>query len=555
MTIKDAYSCDFETLSIDTLDYTYIWAWAATSIDNPELTIFGSTMEEYIDFISKHKIAFFHNAKFDFSFIIDWLFRMGFTIGNREHQFEILMSGNGKMYSMKITWEWKDEKHYKRTTFYDSLKKLPFSVDQLAKSFEMPIRKLVGSIDYKKYRPYGHIMTEEEKAYIENDSKIVAYALRDIIKLGNNRMTIGSDAINTFISDMGKKDFKRVYPEIDIETDTYLRKAYKGGYTYVNERFQNKMVGEGIVLDVNSLYPSRMRYELMPYGKPVFFKGKYEDDERHPLYIQRCIISGNIKDGYLPCLQLKGNKLFNEVEYIKGTSGEEVEVTLTNIDLKLIEEHYDFDITYLDGYKFKGSYHQFDKYIDYFMEVKINNKGAMKTWAKLMLNNLYGKFGSNPKVTTKYPEYGEDEIVHYKDGEDDTKIPPYLPTAIYTTAYARYYTITNCQKNYDRFLYADTDSMHLLGLEEPEGIEIDDDKLGAWKKESTFTKAKYIRPKTYIEMVDGKLDVKACGLPSYCKSQVTFDNFNPGAEYTGKLRPVTVRGGIILKETSFKIKL
>ena len=51
------------------------------------------------------------------------------------------------------------------------IKKLPFSVKNIAESFKLPILK--GEIDYYKYRSENHIMTEEERKYIKNGTKTV----------------------------------------------------------------------------------------------------------------------------------------------------------------------------------------------------------------------------------------------------------------------------------------------------------------------------------------------------------------------------------------------
>lgn len=64
-------------------------------------------------------------------------------------------------------------------------------------------------------------------------------------------------------------------------------------------------------------------------------------------------------------------------------------------------------------------------------------------------------------------------------------------------------------------VYADTDSLHLQGLDMPQGLEIDDVKLGAWKNEvkGGFARAKFIRAKTYVEELrGGKLEVTCAGM-------------------------------------------
>ena len=51
-----------------------------------------------------------------------------------------------------------------------------------------------------------------------------------------------------------------------------------------------------------------------------------------------------------------------------------------------------------------------------------------------------------------------------------------------------------------------------------------------------------------------KLKVTVSGLPANCRSDVTFDNFKPGAVYSGKLLQKSVSGGVILVPTDFTIK-
>ena len=96
--------------------------------------------------------------------------------------------------------------------------------------------------------------------------------------------------------------------------------------------------------------------------------------------------------------------------------------------------------------------------------------------------------------------------------------------------------------------------MHLVGTEYPEGMEVDPVKLGAWKNESTFTRAKFLHSKCYIEEMNGELKVTVAGMPENCYSQVTYENFNEGASYSGKLRPRHVAGGIVLEDCDFTIR-
>ena len=292
-----------------------------------------------------------------------------------------------------------------------------------------------------------------------------------------------------------------------------------------------------------------------------------------------------LKEGYLPTIQLKNNMRFIPTQYITSSNDEEVTLCLTSVDMELFLEHYETSpITYHSGWKFKSAVGLFKDYIDKWsankIQAKIDGNGGLYTLSKLMLNSLYGKFGSRVEVRPQIPYLDEDGVVRFQIGEVEEKDPLYIPMASFITAWARNKTIRSAQKVFDRFIYADTDSLHLEGTEIPTELEVDDTKLGAWKHESTFKKAKFIRAKTYIEQEiisekdylkglekedsflyyndeDGfsKLKITVAGMPNKCYDQVTFENFKPGAIYGGKLLSKRVPGGAVLEETTFEIKI
>jgi hypothetical protein len=74
------------------------------------------------------------------------------------------------------------------------------------------------------------------------------------------------------------------------------------------------------------------------------------------------------------------------------------------------------------------------------------------------LNSCYGKFGSSPDVTGKFPYLKADGAIGFEMGDRETKDPVYIPMAVFVTSYAREVTIRTAQKCFDRILYCDTDS-------------------------------------------------------------------------------------------------
>lgn len=552
------FTADFETTT-DPLDCR-VWACGICSIDETHSFKYGNSLEWFIEF-AKNNIGstfYFHNLKFDGEFILCYLFEHGYKhVTDRKKlktkTFTTLISDKGQFYSLEICFN-KDEDKTEKITIYDSLKILPFSVEAIAKGFNLPISKL--EIDYDEKREIGHILTPQEIDYLRNDVEIISRALLTLFNQDLRQMTQGSNALYDYRKIVGKKNFSKWFPIPDYDFD--IRQSYKGGFTYCDPRRQGQDIGEGIVLDVNSLYPSVMYYQPLPYGEGIFFEGKYKPDKLFNLYVQMFTCQFELKENYIPTIQLKNNLSFIPTAYLSSSEDEEITMCLTSVDLELFFEHYHvYNITWHNGWKFKSTTVLFKEYIDKWNAVKIestlNGNKAMRTLAKLMLNALYGKFALNPNVQSKIPYY-DNGIIKYTLGEKETRNPIYIPVGTFITAWARHKTITSAQKVYDRFLYADTDSLHLIGTEIPKGLEVDPVKLGAWKHESTFTRARFIRQKTYIEEIDGELNITCAGMPSLCYKHVTWDNFIAGSSFEGKLQFTHVQGGIVLKDIDFTIK-
>ena len=122
------------------------------------------------------------------------------------------------------------------------------------------------------------------------------------------------------------------------------------------------------------------------------------------------------------------------------------------------------------------------------------------------------------------------------------------------------------------------------------GIKIHPSNFCCWKLESFWNEAIFVRQKTYIEHVTHEdeepinepyYNVKCAGMPDRCKNlflksmegvsddelekyptiqqeflktKRTLADFKQGLEVYGKLRPVRIRGGIVLQETTYKMR-
>ena len=167
--------------------------------------------------------------KFDGEFIIYYLLKNGYKhVEKRQdvesNTFTTLISDMGMFYQITVYFE-KGNKKTHKVTFIDSLKIIPFSVEQIAKSFNLKISKL--KIDYNKPRERNHILTLEEESYIKNDVNIVGEALNVLFEEKLTKMTQGSNALNDFKGMLSFSKFAHYFPELEYDVDKDIRQSYK----------------------------------------------------------------------------------------------------------------------------------------------------------------------------------------------------------------------------------------------------------------------------------------------------------------------------------------
>lgn len=611
------FAADFETAADEKAmknSKTYVWAWGITKVSQAKEEFYYGT--DILSFIAKTLelggTYWFHNEKFDGSFIINYLMCNGFHVSEAKSSYDmnsmelkVVCNSMGQIYQII----YKVENVVVR--IQNSLLKIPGSIKSIAKSLKLDMQK--GEIDYKKYREEGaDNLSQEDLDYLERDVRILAKALYEICaKNGHTSLTIGSDCLKSFKK--LQNNYDRLFSnKITKEEDKFIRKAYRGGYVYVNPKYQNITIKNGATFDKNSMYPgvmhgsSKYRY---PYGEPKYYKGGYKENKEYPLYIQRVIVTAKLKENRWPTINLRFG-IQGHSEY--ATVIDNQELTLTDVDLLWLHRNYDLEsYQELDGYMFRAGTGFFDEYIDTYMKMKEEATGkdpVKRQLAKLMLNNLYGKFGTNPIRISKLPILvngvtkwvTEKEFYRLKGLKNNMvylrkfnqyKQVGYIPVACFCTAYARNELWKAMEILWEYFCYCDTDSLHILiaGLEIAlKFLDVHKTKLGAWANESKWDEAMFLRAKTYAEHiiekddkeVEAQWDIKACGMPENIKNQIDIKDFKIGTQWISsavirewlaagkfklalakdyriieeaKLVPKQVQGGTILVERPFKI--
>lgn len=530
-------------------DSTWVWLWSARGVEDSSIDELGYSIESFMEYaLHSPAVIYFHNLKFDGQFIIhfllsnEWEHSFNDVYDLSPGQFTTIISDMGQFYKIVV------RSSRGLTEFLDSYKKIPLTVAAMAKAYGLDMSK--GDLDYKALHYPDSGASPEEIDYVRRDTGIVAEVLRQQFEHGLTCMTSSADALKEYkrcVKEDFEGGFRSLFPELSLEEDRTVRAAYRGGFTYADTRTAGRIVGPGIVLDVNSLYPSVMRFRPLPMGdySPTSFLPA--DDT---LYIATFKFSATLKPRGIPCIQLRRSSRFSSTEY-QPTIPEGTSLTLTSVDWKLINDMYDVDLVSVsDIITFESSTGLFDRYIDKWMEVKVNSTGGKRQIAKLMLNSLYGKFASRTQRVNKFPLLNEGRVV-MKTHEGEEAEPVYTPMGTFITAWARDKTIRSAAANYERFLYADTDSLHLLGTELPEGLEVHETRLGAWKVEGTFDRGIFVRAKQYCEEKDGVPDCHIAGLPRKFAHEIFPDDLLRPQRWYGKLVPKTIPGGVYLKETHF----
>lgn len=641
------FACDFETTVYDGQKATEVWAAACCPLDKEDVKIFGSIGEqlEYFYSLKSNVIAYYHNLKFDGSFWLSYLmkdlrYKHAYNEIDKSFHLNKDMVNNSFKYTISNLGQWYTitiKHNNKIIEIRDSLKLLPFSLRKIGQSFKTKHQKL--DMEYHGFRYAGCPISKEEKDYIANDVLVLKEGLNYFfagVDVTDKKLTIGACCLSEF-----KRNFLQwdtFFPKLEeiaipeeynaITADEYIRKSYRGGWCYVVPSKANKILKNGFTADVNSLYPSVMHSEsgnYYPVGKPTFFKGKPNLSDEY-YYFVRVKVQFDLKPGYLPFIQVKGNLNYKPTEMLvtsdiydkksnkyysyynddNGVHPAELEITFTKPDFELFKEHYNIrKIEYLDGCYFRTEIGLFDQYINKYRKIKVSSKGAKRELAKLFLNNLYGKLASSTKSNFKVA-YLKDNVIAFKEVKANNKKAGFIAIGSAITSYARCFTIRAAQANYNGslpgFAYADTDSIHCdYTIDNVKGIRIHDSDFCCWKIESEWSEGWFVRQKTYIEKIykqDGEdvepyYNIKCAGLPVKSKqllkmsfdsdyyrnmtkdeqlevienakitvdefkwvleNNLAIDDFTVGITIPGKLLPKRIIGGILLKETSYKIR-
>lgn len=348
--------------------------------------------------------------------------------------------------------------------------------------------------------------------------------LSEYDRRGLCKITAGGASMEAFASGEWKWYYNK-FPQLKPEDKKSLHDAYIGGFMVAREG----AYGKAIDVDCNSMYPSILRDEWLPWGLPEPYNGKYLQDDDMPLHCDEITFRAELKpDGYPFLLD---NRSIYGLNRLTSTRGYVTRV-LTDIDQKLLHENYEVSIyRHVRGWKFRQSKGFFRSFIDEWGGLKQKATGERRQMAKLVMNALVGKMASLPKGAVMLP-LSQDGITLDWDiaqREESNLKTDFLPVPVWVNAYARRKLMDVCHANSDRLLYANTDGCILSDWEPVDSCEIHPTDLGKWKIAARYEKLTILGMNRYQGWKDdGEVDV--CMAGSQFTQPIPYEKFRHGVQ-------------------------
>lgn len=365
------------------------------------------------------------------------------------------------------------------------------------------------------------------KVYCQRDTEIVWRFVQTMRKKYENigaklKPTIGSTSLKLFEERYHRNIRKNPFTTEELD---FMRSGYYGGRT---EIFFNKEIqGKIFYSDFNSLYPSCM----MGLFPNVYNKNMQKIKSRSKRYLTETELPGfvaaTVKSPsglwipYLPHRDLKTGRLLFPLGEFSGV--------WTAYELrKAIELGYQIKNITRAIYMQTDQLALFKRFVEDLykkrLEAKAEGDELLSDAYKLILNNLYGKFGQGREITKTLPFTSMKQLkpndlvcgglILREEIKSTYPLHSNMIWSSMITAIGRdklWHAMKKVRESGGDLIYCDTDSV-IYRHSNP--VFKNSDKLGDLKLEGVFKRAHFKLPKLYfLEEDDGKPVYKAKGVP------------------------------------------
>ena len=348
--------------------------------------------------------------------------------------------------------------------------------------------------------------------------------LREYDRRGLCKITAGGASMEAFAAGEWKWYYDK-FPQLESDVKKSLHDAYIGGFMVTKEGMYDKALD----VDCNSMYPSILRDEWLPWGLPESYDGEYKQDDDMPLHCDELTFRAELKPNGYPFLL--DNRSVYGLNRLTSTRGYITRV-LADIDQQLLRENYEVSIyRHVRGWKFRQSKGFFRSFVDEWGGLKQKATGEKRQMAKLIMNALVGKMASLPKGAAMLPRSQDGITLDWGIArrEESNLKTDYLPIPVWVNAYARRKLMDVCHANSERLLYANTDGCILSGWEPVDSCEIHPTELGKWKIAAKYEKLTILGMNRYQGWKDdGEVDV--CMAGSQFTQPIPYEKFRHGVQ-------------------------
>lgn len=502
---------DIETTCLRDIEqsFMYVWQWQLSD----QWTIVGRTWEEFLDTARQIKqvlpddvylVVYVHNLSYEFSFlkgIYDFSPEEVFAVKPRK----VLKCDMMECFEFRCSY------------LHSNM-----SLRQYLKKFKVEHQKLSGDeFDYSKIRYPWTPLSDQELQYCVNDVLGLVEAL-------DKEMWIDGDTLATvpltstgYVRRNAKRAMKgkvdhRLVPSIfpTYEEYTVLRQAFRGGNTHANRFYSDEIIPNVHSADRSSSYPAVMCNCEYPMSEFI----PIVKSDLNMKYISNCIKNRHkavlmvvgiydlkLKNYFWGCPYIPKDKCrnlvnaHNTIDNGRVLSADYLEISITDVDLKIIMSEYDGRIKILKAWY--ASYKKLpqpliDEVISYYKkktELKgVEGQEILYDKSKALLNALYGMMAQDVvKFSIVYDngEWREDTSVSAEDLLAKSKSKAFLAYqwGVWVTAWARYHFelgVRKCHDNGAFFIYGDTDSCKYVG--EVDWTDYNNDRIEECKKSGSY---------------------------------------------------------------------
>ena len=462
------------------LGYMYIWQFSIN-----ENVVYGRTWNEFRELLKALAgnsigtiIIYVHNLAFEFQFLRNII--NDFEIFARAPLHPIV--ARSKEFNCE---------------FRCSLMLTQISLAKLSDVYELPIKKMVGDLDYDVCRNSKTPLTPAEMKYCEYDCLVVYELIKKMRIRYKHVCNIPLTQTGTLRRECQKMYSKNLsyhqslvkqLPD-NIKEFMYIMDSFSGGYTHANSFYTGKIINNVHSQDITSSYPTVMIAEQYPNTRFIVSKLNDIDNMRencsYIIDITFYNIYSVLDNNYLSFSKAK-DYVDPLIDNGRISSAKMCRFIVTNVDLEIIKMCYKWE-----RYVINEARLSFNRYLDTdFVKMIIKlygNKTAFKglpdksseyMQSKQFINSMYGMMVTN--LVTDLVEFTTEngwnvvqlteELANIKLKQIAEDRKTFLSPAwgVFVTAYARrnlWKMIVQLDKD---VVYCDTDSVKYINNHDKE---------------------------------------------------------------------------------------